>query len=273
MLRLRPLGAALVAALFLAAPASAQSPDLVVSQVYGGGGNTGAPFTHDYIEIFNRGTTGVPLGGKSLQYTSPTGTGNFGASSTQLSELPATTLEPGRYLLVQEASNAAVGSPLPTPNFADPTPINMSGSAGKVALANGTTTLGCNGGSTPCSADQRARIIDLVGYGTANFFEGSAAAPGLSNTTAAFRGENGNRDTDDNAADFTAAAPAPRTGPTDADAAPAVESSTPANNAGDVAFDSNVTVTFTEPVDAAAGAFALSCGDSGAHTLAVSGGR
>src|SRR5918999_6612306 len=234
MLRTRPLGAALLAALFIAAPASAQtpSPDLVVSQVYGGGGNSGATYTHDYIEIFNRGTQAVPLGGKSLQYASATGTGNLGANSGQLTELPDESLAPGRYLLVQEASQAAVGSPLPTPNFADPTPINMSGTAGKVALANGTASLGCNGGSDPCTADERARIIDLVGYGNANFFEGSAAAPALSNTTAAFRADNGNRDTNDNAADFTAAAPAPRTGPTDADAAPAVESTTPASNAG-----------------------------------------
>src|SRR5918992_5149272 len=148
MLRLRPLGAALIAALFLAAPASAQSPDLVVSQVYGGGGNSGAPLTHDYIEIFNRGAASVPLSGKSLQYASATGTGNLGASATQLTELPDVTLAPGSYLLVQQDSNATVGNPLPTPNFADPTPISMSATAGKVALANGTTSLGCNGGST-----------------------------------------------------------------------------------------------------------------------------
>lgn len=33
----------------------AASPDLVISQVYGGGGNSGAPYTHDFIELFNRG--------------------------------------------------------------------------------------------------------------------------------------------------------------------------------------------------------------------------
>jgi len=27
--------------------------DLVISQVYGGGGNSGAPFRNDFIEIFN----------------------------------------------------------------------------------------------------------------------------------------------------------------------------------------------------------------------------
>ena len=37
--------------------------DVVISQVYGGGGNAGATLTHDFIELFNRGTTTVNLGG------------------------------------------------------------------------------------------------------------------------------------------------------------------------------------------------------------------
>jgi uncharacterized protein len=86
----------------------------------------------------------------------------------------------------------------------------MAAGSGKVALVTGTTSLGCNGGSTLCDGDQLARIIDLVGYGTANFYEGSGAAPTLSNTTAAFRADGGCSDTDDNAADFTAGPPAPR---------------------------------------------------------------
>jgi uncharacterized protein len=86
----------------------------------------------------------------------------------------------------------------------------MAAGAGKVALASGATSLGCNGGSTVCSAEQLARIVDLVGYGNANFFEGSGAAPGLSNTTAALRAGGGCSDKDDNSVDFTAGAPAPR---------------------------------------------------------------
>jgi uncharacterized protein len=74
----------------------------------------------------------------------------------------------------------------------------------------GASTLGCNGGSTACGAVALARIVDLVGYGTANFFEGSGAAPGLGNTTAALRAGAGSTDTDNNAADFAAGAPTPR---------------------------------------------------------------
>src|SRR2546425_9442782 len=83
--------AASVVASFLMCPrAFAQgSPDLVISQVYGGGGNTGATYTNDFIEIFNRGTAPVSLSGKSLQYASATGTGNFGITNpSQITILP-----------------------------------------------------------------------------------------------------------------------------------------------------------------------------------------
>ena len=53
----------------------AASDGVVISQVYGGGGNAGASFTHDFIELFNRGTAPVVLDGMSVQYASATGTG------------------------------------------------------------------------------------------------------------------------------------------------------------------------------------------------------
>ncbi|NCU04475.1 MAG: lamin tail domain-containing protein, partial [Chitinophagaceae bacterium] len=108
---------------------------VVISQVYGAGSNSGALYTHDYIELFNRGTSPVSLNGWSLQYTSSTGTGNFGASATQITELPNVVLQPGQYFLVQQAGGS-VGSPLPTADYIDPTPIAMAGGAGKIALVS-----------------------------------------------------------------------------------------------------------------------------------------
>ena len=185
------------------------APIIVISQIYGGGGNAGAVYTHDFIELFNASQTTVSLTGWSLQYASATGTGNFGANTGQLTELSGSLL-PGQYFLVQQGAGAGAGVPLPTPDLIDGTPIAMAAGAGKVALVDGTTGLGCNGGSTPCSAEQLARILDLVGYGNANFFEGDGAAPTLTNTTAAFRSGGGCIDTDNNAADFTAGTPSPR---------------------------------------------------------------
>ena len=67
------------------------------------------------------------------------------------------------------------------------------------------------GVEAPCPPEALARIVDLVGYGNANFFEGTGPTPAPSNTTAATRGAGGCTDTDQNGADFAAAAPAPRT--------------------------------------------------------------
>jgi predicted extracellular nuclease len=206
------LVATLVLALLVSLPGAARAAgaNVVISQVYGGGGNSGAPFANDFVELLNRGTTSASVAGWSLQYTSATGTGNLGANAAQLTELPDVTLAPGQYLLVQEASNAAVGDPLPAPDLTDDTPINMSATGGKVALAEGTTTLGCNGGSTPCPSTALERIVDLVGYDGANFFEGTGPAPAGSNTASVLRRAAGCMDTDDNAADFSSGAPEPR---------------------------------------------------------------
>jgi hypothetical protein len=196
-----------LALLSLSLPAGALP--LTISQIYGGGGNSGATYTHDFIEIFNAGTGPVSLAGLSLQYASATGTGNFGLNAAQLTVLPAVDLLPGQYFLLQEARGAGGSVPLPTPDVLDATPIFMSATGGKVALVNSTLGLGCNGGSTPCSPAQLALILDLVGYGSANFFE-TAATPNLSNRTAAFRVDGGCADTGNNAADFLVGAPSPR---------------------------------------------------------------
>ncbi len=209
----------------------ASSPNIVVSQIFGGGGGSGAPFKYDYIELFNRGSSPASLAGWSLQYASATGTGNFGANSGQLTELPSATLAPGQYYLVKESSGSS-GAELPVAaDYTDPTAINLSGSAGKVALARIATTLGCNGGSTACSPYSSTLIIDLVGYGSANYFEGAGAAPALSVTTAAFRADDGCRETDNNAADFVAAAPAPRNTASPAHVCPATTSPSGAGSA------------------------------------------
>src|SRR5262245_17489283 len=110
--------------------AQAASPSIVISQVYGGGGNTGAQYTNDFIELFNRGTSTVSLSGWSVQYTSATGTVNFGSTTTLITPLSG-SLAPGQYMLVQEASGTSCsglpcGAALPTPDVTDSTPINLA---------------------------------------------------------------------------------------------------------------------------------------------------
>ncbi|MGH9185959.1 MAG: lamin tail domain-containing protein, partial [Acidimicrobiales bacterium] len=182
-----------------ATPAAAVPGTVVVSQVYGGGGNSGATLTHDFIELFNRTGAPVPLDGWSVQYASATGNFTF---VTPLSG----SIAPGGYYLVQEAQGAGGTVPLPTPDATGS--IAMSATAGKVVLVDNTAALNCGAAATPCPTP--LPVEDLVGYGTtANLFEG-APAPGLSNTTAALRDDGGAVDTDNNADDFTAGVPNPR---------------------------------------------------------------
>jgi predicted extracellular nuclease len=56
------------------------------------------------------------------------------------------------------------------------------------------------------------------------------------------------------------------------DSAPEVSSTLPANAAIDVAVNTDLTVSFSEPVNLGANAFAISCATSGTHSLVVSGG-
>src|SRR5437773_2067590 len=181
-------------------------PQVGISQVYVPV-PAALPYKNDFIELFNRSGSTVSLTGWSVQYSSATGTGTF---AVNVVAMLSGSIAPGQYVLVQAGPTGTTGNPLPAPDITGGTSPNLSATAGKVILANTTAGIACNGSSAPCSPAQLAQIVDLVGYGGANFFEGTAAAPGLSNTTAAFRKEGGCQDTDDNAADFTVAAPAPR---------------------------------------------------------------
>ena len=54
----------------LAAASSASGSgagSIVVSQLFAAGGNSGASYTNDYVELFNRGSVAVDIGGWSLQ--------------------------------------------------------------------------------------------------------------------------------------------------------------------------------------------------------------
>jgi hypothetical protein len=165
---------------------NAASTSVVISQIYGGGGNFGSVYQNDFIELHNKGSTPVSLSGWTVQYAD---TNNW-----QLTALGG-TLQPGQYYLVQQAGGPN-GSPLPSPNSSSS--VNL-GASGKVALVNNLTLLS---GTCPTSAS----IIDFVGYGSANCFEGSAAGA-LANTTAAVRKSNGCTETDNNLADFSITTP------------------------------------------------------------------
>src|SRR5690349_2178200 len=80
-----------------------------ISQVYGGGGNSGATYNNDFIELFNPGAAPVSVAGWSVQYASSTGT------SWQRTDLTGTIAAHG-YYLIQESAGAGGTVSLPTPD-------------------------------------------------------------------------------------------------------------------------------------------------------------
>lgn len=195
--RFRPLGHSGAALLALGLAPGIAAANIVISQVYGGGGNSGATYRNDFIELFNAGTTPQSLNGWSIQYTSAAG-----STWNNMTLLPNATVQPGRYYLVQQAAGSGGTTDLPTPDATGA--LALSGTAGKVALVNTTTAL-----SGTCPSD--ASIVDFVGFGsTANCSEGGSPTPAPSNTTAVLREGGGCIDTDNNATDFVAGAPTPR---------------------------------------------------------------
>ncbi|WP_267124126.1 lamin tail domain-containing protein, partial [Xanthomonas sacchari] len=166
---------------------------VVISQVYGGGGNSGATYKSDFVELHNNGSEAVSLAGWSVQYASAAG------SSWQVTTLSG-SIAPGGYYLVKQADGSGGSTALPTPDATGT--IAMSGSAGKIALSKSSAAL-----SGACPAGN----ADFVGYGSsASCAEGSAPTAAPSNTLAVLRGNGGCSDSDNNNADFATGAPTPR---------------------------------------------------------------
>lgn len=173
---------------------SATSNSIVISQIYGGGGNSGAPLRNDFIELFNRGNVSININGWSIQYAAAT---SSGWEATTLNG----SIPPGGYYLIQLGSGGSNGNSLSFPDITGST--NAASSNGKFALVNSMTVLS---GNPPSDT---SGIIDFVGYGTGITIEGSPIT-GLGSTIAAIRKANGCADTDNNSADFETAAPSPR---------------------------------------------------------------
>jgi hypothetical protein len=217
---------------------SVATQTIKISQVYGGGGNSGATFKNDFIELFNSGGATVDVTGWSVQYASSSG------STWQTTTLSG-TIPAGGYYLVQEAQGAGGTVDLPAPDAIGS--IAMSATSGKVALVTNASALS---GTCPSSPS----IADLVGYGSASCSE-TNPAPALSNTTAALRHFAGCEDTDDNSANFSTGSPTPRNSATphnvcqftlNVSADPALGGTVMmAPNQATYAFGTNVTLTAT----------------------------
>ncbi|MCX7797010.1 MAG: lamin tail domain-containing protein [Melioribacter sp.] len=144
--------------LFSIASTHAQIADhVVIAEVYANGGNSGAIYKYDYVVLYNPTPDNINLSGWSIQYSPAT---NYNYVSLTLTGI----IYAKSYYLIQLYSSGNIGSELPTaPNLIGN--INLSGTAGKVALVNNSEVI---------SNKNDINVVDFVGYGsTANEYEGS----------------------------------------------------------------------------------------------------
>lgn len=177
-------------ALALAGAADAQ---VVISQIYGGAGQSGARYSADFVELHNNGNVPVDLSGWSLHYAPVNG-----ANAWQRTPLSG-VLAPGGYFLVRQ--RVSIGS----------TALTAYDLSGNVSLNHLNGKLALVNHSSPILVSCPTGSIDFVGYGSIDCAEGSAPAPAGSLVAAQLRKDGGCADSQANSLDFSLGAPMPRT--------------------------------------------------------------
>jgi hypothetical protein len=180
---------------------------IVINEIYTGGGILGATLTNDFIELKNIGSSPASLNGASIQYGSASG------AFTQYHTIPNITLGAGQTYLIQEGSDGGGIINLLNPNLIVNVVLNFNGAnptvgagisigftSGKVALASNTTQV---------TGPTASNVLDFVGYGSADQYEGAGAAPSptILNSITRISG-----DTNRNNIDFTIALASPQAG-------------------------------------------------------------
>ena len=243
--------AVLAAGLVAAAPAQAAASDLFFSEYIEGTGFNKA------IEIFNGTGADVPLSGYSLELYS-----NGSPTVSQSRALTGTVKNGDVFIAAHSSADPAL---LAT---ADVITINI------VINWNGDDAIVLRKGTT---------IIDSIGQ--VGHDPGTEWGTGLTSTadntlrrkSAVLGGDTTTSDAFDPSVEWNGFAVNTFNGfgwhvADGAESAPAVTATSPARNAADVPLDSNVTVTFSEPVSVTASSFGLTCTTSGNHALSVNGG-
>ncbi|HEX3145316.1 MAG TPA: Calx-beta domain-containing protein, partial [Pyrinomonadaceae bacterium] len=181
------------------ADSPAVASTLRISQVYTRGGEAGATFQNDFVEIFNAGSSNVDLNGWTLAVNTFEGSTNTTKFATFIQ---SSAIAPGMHLVLKFGANGTNGQALnaDTPFFAD---TNLGSTSGQIMLLS-------PGQSVPGGCPTQATAADFLGYGTTMCAEGSAATVPAANKSLT-RINGGCTDTDNNLNDFAAADPNPRT--------------------------------------------------------------
>jgi 5'-nucleotidase len=192
----------------LAAPAYANpaGTQVVINEVYGGGGNAGSHYKADFVELYNPSAAAIDLTGWTVQYRSATGT------TATKTNLTGSIASHGHYLIQESTGTSGDQTALPTPDLIGT--LALSGTGGVVILASNATSVAAQGNLAGLDG-----VVDAVGWGTsATSYEGTAPAPATDNTTSVSR--TNAADTDHSDADFAKVAPTPESSATDGGTSP-----------------------------------------------------
>lgn len=159
---------------------------LMIHEIYTAGGNVGAIYKNDFVILYNGTKNPINLANYSLQYASKA----LSSSFNKRNKLNGFIL-PGKYFIIKLAGGSN-GVALPKHDLTIETDaINMGAKDGRIALVYGQTKI--NGINDP-------NVVDYLGYGSAEEFEGDGPAETPSTNESIRR--KFERDSDNNITDF-----------------------------------------------------------------------
>jgi hypothetical protein len=143
---------------------------VVISEIYPGGGNSGAIYTNDFITLYNPTSSTVDLSTWSIQYQAVTSNASpWSLTNSTRVNLAGTVAAYAYYLIKGYSPTTPAGTALPNTENVSGT-INLAVTGGKLALVKSTT---------PISGISDANVVDFIGWGSGTYlvYEGSSAAP------------------------------------------------------------------------------------------------
>ncbi|WP_051441752.1 ExeM/NucH family extracellular endonuclease [Arthrobacter sp. H14] len=176
--------------------AAAEGNGVIINEAYTNAGSSNAVFTNKFVELYNPTDEPVSLESWSIQYRSAGGTD----APHQVIPLDG-SIAPDSHYLVQGNANGgenAEGAPLPAADVVN-NALNVSGTQGTIILARTDSALDP---LATGSIVEDMRIADLLGYGSTNTFETTAAPSPSNNSDPKSINRTDFVDTDDNSADF-----------------------------------------------------------------------
>ena len=170
-------------------------PNIVISGVYGGGGNSGAPFKNDYIELYNTTNSPIDLIGYTLYYTSANGT-NVSSANTHTFVSGELVIGAKKFALLKAAAGTTVTTPWPIVFDFDlsndaTTIFSMAATSGKILLLNATTDLTATNSIPTTLANIQAMTgyVDFVPFGATNIPAAQVFGSTFADLSATFAGK------------------------------------------------------------------------------------